>query len=109
MSIPWSNAESRVAHIATSPYLSVIYLPQVLAIKLDRDMNIWIDDNYRMARKACLLISLMILLIAFEIKRPSLLVWGVLFLPMMLFQFSSTTTDALSVSLSILILNVFTK
>ncbi|MFT4714605.1 MAG: putative membrane protein [Candidatus Azotimanducaceae bacterium] len=109
MSIPWSNAEVRVKHVATAPYMSAIYLPQAMAIRLGRDLNLTIDSTYRLSRFFCLAASLLVLLIAFTIKQPSILVWTILFLPMMLFQFNSTTVDGLSVSLSVLVLSIFTK
>ena len=108
-SLSWSQNRHFQHHEETAPYMFAIYIPQALAFKLGQELNISIHESYLMARFFNLLAVCLLILVAFSMVPPNMMLLSILFLPMMLFQFSSATVDAVSVALSLLVCSVFVR
>jgi uncharacterized membrane protein len=105
--VTWVDQSIFTKHHETSPYLPLIYMPQAIAVKLGQEANLSVHKTYLLARIFVLVVSLLLLVAAFNLIRPNALVLVILATPMMLFQLSSTTIDGATVGLGVLCVALF--
>jgi uncharacterized membrane protein len=106
--IEWSGTKAFVFN-PTAAYFPIAYAPQAFGLAVGEALSLPIDTSYRLARFFALLASLGLLLLAFRIFNPPLIVMGLLIIPMSLFQISSASLDGVANSTAILAISAFTR
>lgn len=108
--LKWDKGQGKtsVGNPAVS-YLPLVYIPSALGIGIGKVSKCTIHTTYHITRIVNMIFSLVILLYAFYLVSPNLLTLLILFTPMTLFQYASTSPDCISFSLVILIFSVVIK
>lgn len=106
-SIQWTGQKMFSPAPGTGYYLPIVYLPQAIGLKIGESFGFSIDESYRIARLAGLLVASLIIFISFRLHSPSPLVMALLLMPMSLFQMSSTSLDVMSTALAILTVSLY--
>jgi hypothetical protein len=107
-SIGWSGTREFVYN-PTAVYFPLVYAPQAFGLAIGEALSLSVDTSYRLARFLALLTSLGLLLLAFRIFNPPLIVLGLLIIPMSLFQISSASLDGVANSAAILGISAFAR
>lgn len=107
--IAWSDSKSRsfMEIPGTGFYLPLIYLPHAIAIKAGELANMSIHQTYYLMRIFIMAISIALMLFAFSLYRPGILVLSIIMLPMSIFQLLSPTLDGITTSLTLVIVSLF--
>lgn len=100
--IKWSGEELFVPCPGVNYYFPFIYLPQAVGLYVGQVLDLSVSQTYYLSRYAALLSSLIVILIAFSIYRPSILVVAILSMPLTIFQLVSTSQDGFAIALVVL-------
>ena len=103
----WSGEVQVRSAIGTKPYFFTIYLPQAIGIYVSNVLNLSLHETYFAVRLTVLLAISCCFFVSFSLVNPNIFTLFVLMMPMTVFQFASTTIDALSTALSVLGLSIF--
>lgn len=108
--LKWDKGQGKtsVGNPASS-YLPLVYIPSAIGIWIGKVTKCTIHTTYHITRIANMIFSLVILLYAFYLVSPNLLTLLILFTPMTLFQYASTSPDCISFSLVVLIFSIVIK
>ncbi|QWD49720.1 DUF2142 domain-containing protein [Polynucleobacter paneuropaeus] len=93
----------------TAAYMPFQYIPIAIGLKISEILDLNIRNSIYVGRIFNLFTAILILIFAAAIRPLPLAVYGILFLPMSLFQFGSANIDPISFSLSALIPILFIK
>jgi len=107
--IQWTHTKSYAPAPGTGYYFPAIYLPQAFALKLGNMLNWSVHNTYQMARVVSIMVSVFFLWMAFRNATFNVAVWGIVVMPMSLFQLSSASIDGLSVALTLYAVSIFIK
>lgn len=107
--ITWSNEESFNPAPGVNNYFPLIYAPQSMGLWIGKSINMSVQHTYYLARYFALFFSMLILITAFNIYRPSLYIVGMLLMPFMIFQFVSASQDGIAIALVVLAVSIFMK
>lgn len=88
----------------TGYYNPLIYLPHASAWWLGEQLQLTIAESYSLVRMVCFAVSLLLLMLAYRLYPPNLVVSGLILLPMALFQMLMPTIDGICHSLLVLLL-----
>lgn len=108
-SVHWSKNRSYKEIPNTSFYFPLVYVPQATGIIIGKILNISIYDTYILSTILSFISCIVIIVISnriFKIPFPAILI---LALPMMMFQFSSSTIDGIATSFSVLMMCIFAR
>lgn len=105
--IRWSHTLSFSP--APGNYFPFIYAPSASGLFLGEQLDLTIDQSYRLARFFSFATSVLIIAIAFSVFPTNFFVLGVLILPMVVFQIVSASIDGVSTALSILSISLFMR
>lgn len=108
-SIKWSGEEQFGPCPGVNYYFPLIYLPQALALTVGQILDLTVSQSYYLARYMALLSSLVIILVAFAVHRPSLFIIAILSMPLMLFQLVATSQDGFAIALVVLAGSLFLR
>jgi uncharacterized membrane protein len=100
--IKWANEEEFVPCPGVNYYFPLIYSPQAIGLLIGKALDLTVSQSYYLSRYMALLSSLIIILIAFSIRRPSMFTIAMLLMPLTIFQFVSTSQDGFALALVIL-------
>ncbi len=103
----WSHDTAFSPAPGTGYYFPLIYLPQALALTAGEILGFSIHWSYWLARVANVITAVLILDLAFAVWSPNALVMAILMLPMMMFQFNSTSIDGTMTALVLLVVSTF--
>lgn len=103
----WQDDEIFVNAAPTGYYAPFIYLPHALGLKLSRALDLSLGHSYQLTRMLVTLLVFGLVLWAWQIARPALLVQALVLMPMALFQIISPTIDGLCFALALLVLSLF--
>lgn len=103
--LPWGLERVFFPAPGTGYYNPLIYLPQATAFFLGEHLDLTIAQSYSLTRIACFVVSLLLLVIAYQLFMPNVVVSGLILLPMALFQMLMPTIDGICHSLLVLILS----
>lgn len=105
----WSDSKNRsfMEIAGTGFYLPLIYLPHAIAIKAGEFANISVHHTYYLMRIFIMAISIALMLFAFSLYRPGILVLSIIMLPMSIFQLLSPTLDGITTSLTLVVVSLF--
>jgi uncharacterized membrane protein len=90
-------------------YFPAIYVVHTAGLKIGEALNLTIADSYMLCRLILLLTISVLLFYSFQLHAPTYVVYGLLLIPMSIFQFASASLDGISVALSIFIVSCFLK
>jgi uncharacterized membrane protein len=107
--IEWSGEEQFSPCPGVNYYLPLIYLPQATGLVLGQMLDLTVSQSYHLARYSALISSLIIILAAFCIQRPSVFIVAVLLIPLALFQFVATSQDGFATALVVLAGSLFLR
>ncbi len=105
----WQDDEIFVNAAPTGYYAPFIYLPHALGLKLSRALDLSLGHSYQLTRMLVTLLVFGLILWAWQIARPALLVQALVLMPMALFQIISPTIDGLCFALALLVLSLFLR
>jgi hypothetical protein len=89
----------------TGYYNPLIYVPHASAWWLGEHLDLTIAQSYTLVRISCFVVSLLLLVLAYRLFMPNLVVSGLILLPMTLFQMLMPTIDGICHGLLVLILS----
>jgi uncharacterized membrane protein len=104
--IEWSGQQVFSTTPGTGYYFPAIYLPQALALWTGQRLHLSVDQSYHLARLLCILLIAAVVVYAFELFAPSVLVVALLALPMTVFQAATASIDGLTIALTLFVLSV---
>jgi uncharacterized membrane protein len=107
--IRWSHTVSFSTIPGTGYNFPLVYSPSALGLLVGEQLDLTIDQSYRLARLFSFAACIVLLVAAFNFFPTNFLVIGILILPMFIFQSISTTIDGLSTSLSVLSISLFMR
>jgi uncharacterized membrane protein len=107
--IQWQRQLTFVNLPGAGYYFPLIYAPQALGLALGRWLDLGVHASYWLCRTLTTLTCFALLVLSWRILSPPPLAWGLLSLPMAVFQLLSPTIDGLTMALSVLILSLFVK
>ncbi|WML89826.1 DUF2142 domain-containing protein [Thiothrix lacustris] len=108
-SIKWTGIKEFSSTPGTGYYFPIIYFPQATGLFLGEFFDLSIDSSYKLTRLITLLFSCFILVAAFYFYSPSSISLALLFIPMSVFQFASTSLDSISTAVAVLAISVFLR
>ncbi len=103
-SLPWAGERRFSAAPGTGYYLPLAYLPQAAALAVSRHAGLSVDSSYRAARWVSLAVALSLIAWALRLYPLPPVVFGLLAVPMTLFQMSSASLDGVTYALAVLTL-----
>lgn len=107
--IKWSGHRIYDALPGTGYYFPVIYFPQMMGLMVGEKFDLTVDHSYRLARLFALITVALLLCTAFGVFPPNPLVFGLIVIPMTLFQISSASLDGVSTGLAIFSISAFMR
>lgn len=107
--LAWSGSEKFSVAPGVNFYLPIIYFPHAIGLSLGQSLDLTVDKSYFLARYFSIATIFLILLVSARIYKINYLAFGLLLLPMTIFQFSSASMDGMATALSILVLSIFMK
>lgn len=107
--VQWTGEKVYVNTATLGYYFPAAYLPQAIGLKIGKHFKWTVDASYRMARFTALAAIAVILFAAFMIYPVNPLTLAILFLPMMIFQFSSASLDGVSTAIAIFSIAAFLR
>ncbi|MDO4231451.1 MAG: DUF2142 domain-containing protein [Lautropia sp.] len=86
----------------TGYYFPLVYAPQAAGLAIGKAAGLNIDNSYHLARLLAFASGMLVLMLAFFIHRPPVVVLALLLLPMSLFQAMSSSIDFIATALAVL-------
>lgn len=105
--VGWSGKTKFVLAAGTGYYTPLIYTPHALGLGVGRLLNLSMLDSYMLARALVIAASLAMLVWAFTLYAPNMLMVMLLLMPMSVFQWLSPTIDGLCASLAVLLIGLW--
>lgn len=100
--IHWSYEQINISLVNTAVYFPIAYIPQAIGIKIGTLFNLSIFETYKIAKFSSIVLCLLFIYLANKTFPITPLGYFFLSLPMAIFQISSTSTDGILFSLSML-------
>jgi uncharacterized membrane protein len=107
--IKWAGTMSYSSAPGTGYYFPIVYIPQAIGLAAGEILDLTVDDSYRLARLFTLISVCLLLLAAFKLYAPPVIVMALLIIPMSLFQISTASLDGMATALSILAVSAFIR
>ena len=105
----WSGTRSFRSFRATSLYAPAMYAPMAIGLRTGEALGLRVSTSYYLARALMLGSAVAVLLAAFRVTRPPVVVMAVVALPMSLFQMCAPVVDGLAMALSALAVSLFVR
>ena len=102
-SFKWSNENMSEGIAGSSVYLPILYIPQGIGLIIGKYMDLSIYNSYQLAKIFSIISCIYIIYLSSKIYPISPVGYLLISMPMSLFQFSSSSPDALSFAVSLLI------
>jgi len=102
----WSGKNNFYSMANISFYFPAIYIPQAVGLEIGHLLNLNVFSTYKLVSSLTLMVSLIVLLMAWKIHPIPVPALAVLLLPMSIFQFMSPTIDGLTFALTTLTLSL---
>ncbi len=100
--ITWTGIEKFGSSPGVNYYFPAIYTPQAAGLGIGKWLGMSVAHSYFLARFFAFAFSVFVLFSAFTIYRPGPILIGLLFTPLMVFQFCSASQDGVSSALVVL-------
>lgn len=103
----WSGSTRYFPAAGTGYYFPAVYLPHAAALWAARLMGLSMAGSYTLMVAATLAVCLTLLAGAWRLRRPSLLVAGIVATPMAVFQILSPTLDGITICLAVYAMHLY--
>ena len=100
----WQFESVHIQQPGTGYYNPLVYMPQAMGLWLGQAFKLSILNSYKLARLITTFVVLFLIALSFSLYRPNPLVFGLVLLPMSIFQILMPTIDGLSHGLTLLCL-----
>jgi uncharacterized membrane protein len=105
--IRWSDVSKFSPVYSVGGYFPGIYFPQAVGLYIGKKFNMTIANSYQLAKLLAILGSVGLILWGFLLYSPPPISLALIFLPMSLYQFSSTSIDGIASAIFIFVLSIF--
>lgn len=106
-SIEWAGSGVYSVAYNTAYNFPMVYLPQAISLAVGKLLGARVYDSYTLARILTFLTTLLILSYSAMINKIPTSVIAILLMPMTIFQLSSPVLDSITISLTVLIMSIY--